>query len=353
MFLEDWFMKGLNMSELLCCLLLCISTLSGIAYADTHQDVQAVDADGYGNHPDLLTFNKVTVEGIIINRSDFIIDPTPNQYAPYSAGGQWQIYFQGEDNDHAGTAIWIGQCYDNIPGGDGTYTDQEWLDEIYSLSHDPLTGYEFAPGDRVRVTGLLKFYRGKTNINERHSADPSNDLTIELLEAGVGLPQPEVITLDDVKDGNDDYIFDSSRLNGCEYYQGRLVKLNKVSFVDSNSWGPDAEMEITDGQKTFPIKLGIGWGIRPGSNNLAEPFDVVGIFDQESESYIVCNDGYRIWVPDYDGNGRVLTNRAYGRYNLPGEINHDGKVDMFDFAWLVDNWLKCVPGSDGCGGTGS
>ncbi len=346
-------MKGSGMLRFLWCLLVCTLAAGGFTYADTHQEIQAVDTDGYGIHPDLLTFNKVTVEGIIINRSDFILDPTPDQYAPYGAGGQWQIYMQGEGDDHAGTAIWMGQCYDNIPGGDGTYTDQEWLDEIYRLNHDPLTGYEFAPGDRVKITGLLKFYKGKTNINERHSADPYNDLTVELLEAGVGLPQPEVITLDDVKDGNDSFIFDSSRLTGCEYYQGRLVKINNVSFVDPNSWGPDAEMEITDGQKTFSIKLGIGWGIRPGLNNLTEPFDVVGIFDQESESYMVCNDGYRIWVPNYDGNGRVLTDRAYGRYNLPGEINRDGKVNMFDFAWLINNWLECVPGSGGCGGTGS
>jgi hypothetical protein len=322
-------------------------------YADTHQQVQAVDEDGYGIHPDLLTFNKVTVEGIIINRSDFLLDAAPNQYALYGAGGQWQIYVQGEDDDHAGTALWMGQCYDNIPGGDGTYTDQEWLDEIYRLSHDPLTGYEFAPGDRVKVKGLLKFYKGKTNINERHSTDTYNDLTIELLEAGVGLPQPEVITLDDVKDGSDNFIFDSGRLTGCEYYQGRLVKLNNVGFVDANAWGPGAQMEVTDGSKTFPVKLGIGWGIRPGSNNLTDTFDVVGILDQESEAYIVCNDGYRIWVTNYDGNGRVLTDRAYGRYNLPGEINNDGKVDMFDFAWLADNWLECAPGSGGCGGGGN
>jgi len=346
-------MKGSSMSRFLCCMLVCILTSGGFTYADTHQEVQAVAEDGYGTHPDLQTNNKVTVEGIILNRPGFMLDATPNENAPFGPGASWQIYIQGEGDDHAGTAVWMGQCYDNIPGGDGTYTNQEWLDEIYRLNHDPSTGYEFAPGDRVKVTGLLKFYTGKTNINERHSADPSNDLTIELVEAGAGLPQPEVITLGDVKDGNDNFIFDSSRLTGCEYYQGRLVKLNNVSFVDSNSWGPDAEMEITDGQKTFPVKLGIGWGIRPGSNNLTEPFDVIGIFDQESSAYMVCNDGYRIWVMNYDGNGRVLTDRAYGRYNLPGEINKDGKVDTFDFAWLADNWLGCVPGSGACGGGGS
>ena len=346
-------MKGSNVLRVLSCLFVYMLTSGGFTYADTHRQVQSVDTDGYGNHPDLLTFNKVTVEGIILNRPDFMLDATPNENAPYGPGASWQIYIQGEGDDHAGTAVWMGQCYDNIPGGDGTYTDQEWLDEIYRLNHDPSTGYEFAPGDRVRVTGLLKFYKGKTNINERHSTDTNNDLTLELVEPAVGLPQPEVLTLDDVKDGDDNFIFDPNRLVGCEYYQGRLVKINNVRFVDANSWGPDAEMQVTDGQKTFPVKLGIGWGIRQGSNNLTKPFDVIGIFDQESSAYMVCNDGYRVWVMNYDGNGRVLTDRAYGRYNLPGEINKNGKVDMFDFAWLADNWLECVPGSGACGGGGN
>ena len=337
-------MKGPSITKRLFALVMLL-VLSSFAPGDTHQQVQFVDEDGYGNHPDLQTTNKVTVEGIILNRPDFMLDATPDQNSLY-VGGKWQIYIQGEGDDHAGTAVWMGQCYDNVHGGSGTYTNQEWLDEIYRLNHDFYTGYEFAPGDRVRVTGLLKFYGGKTNINERHSTDPDYDLTIELLEAAVGLPQPEVITLDDVKNGNDDFIFDPNREFGCEYYQGRLVKINDVNFVDANSWGPDATLTITDGQKTFPLKLGIGWGISSGSNNLVEPFDVVGIFDQEGG----LKDNYRIWVLNYDGNGRVLTDRAHGRYNLPGEINRDGKVNMFDFAWLAENWLKCVPGSGACGG---
>lgn len=338
-------MKDLNTMKMLFCLVMLLLALSSFAPGDTHQQVQSVDENGNGNHPDLQTTNKVTVEGIILNRPDFMLDATPDQNS-LGVGGKWQIYIQGEGDDHAGTAVWMGQCYDNVWGGSGTYTNQEWLNEIYRLNHDPCTGYEFAPGDRVRVTGLLKFYGGKTNINERHNTDPDNDLTIELLEAAVGLPQPEVITLDDIKDSNNDFIFDPNREFGCEYYQGRLVKINNVNFVDANSWGPDATLTITGGQKTFPLKLGIGWGISPGSNNLVEPFDVVGIFDQEGG----LKDNYRIWVLNYDGNGRVLTDRAYGRYNLPGEINRDGNVDMLDFAWLAESWLECVPGSGACGG---
>jgi len=314
-------------------------------YADTHQHVQSVDEDGRGDHPDLGTLNKVTVEGVIINRPDFMGGASANQDAPYGPGAWWQMYIQGEGSDHAATAVWMGQCYDNIPGGSGTYTNEEWLNELYRLSHDPCTGYEFAPGDRVKVTGLLKFYNGKTNINERHDTDPELDFTVELIEPAVGLPQPEVITLDDVKDGNDKFIFDPSRQTGCEYYQGRLVKIKDVSFVDADSWGPDAEMLITDGNKTFPLKLGTGWGIYAGSNNLVEPFDVVGIFDQEGGDW---KGDYRIWVLNYDGNGEVLTDRGHARYNLPGEINRDGRVDFADFAWFAEHWLECVPGSGGC-----
>lgn len=316
-------------------------------FSDTHRQIQAVDEDGYGTHPDLVTSNKVTVEGIVLNRPDFMLDATPNADAPFGPGAMWQIYVQGEAGDHAGTAVWIGQVYDNIPGGSGTYTNGQWLDEIYRINHDPCSGYDFAPGDRVRVTGLLKFYGGKTNINERHDTDQANDFTIELIEPGVGLPQPELITLDELKDANDDFIFDPNRDFGCEYYQGRLVRIKNVVFIDANSWGPDAEMLITDGQKTFPLKLGLGWGIRTGSNNLTEPFDVISILDQEGG----LKDNYRMWVLNYDGNGKVLTDRAYGRYNLPGDVDRDGKVDMFDFAWMADSWLKCVPGSGACGAT--
>jgi len=340
-------MKGINMMKVFFCLAVLAFVLNSFAYGDTHQQVQSVDNDGYGDHPDLFTSSEVAVEGIILNRPDFMLDATPDQNAAsVQAMAKWQIYIQGEGDDHAATAVWMGQCYDQVWGGNGTYTDQQWLDELYRLSHDPCTGYEFAPGDRVRVTGLLKFYGGKTNINERHNTDPANDFTIELLEPAVGLPQPEVITLGDVKDGSDVFIFDPNRETGCEHYQGRLVKINNVNFVDANSWGPDAEMAITDGQKTFPLKLGLGYGFGPGSNNLSATFDVVGIFDQEGG----LKDGYRIWVLNYDGNGRVLTDRG-GSYNLPGEINKDGRVDMLDFVRLADNWLECVPGTGACGGS--
>ncbi|MCK4629181.1 MAG: hypothetical protein KAT56_09265 [Sedimentisphaerales bacterium] len=322
-------------------------SLTGIVTGETHWNFQAVDQDGYTTY---FTPDVVTLEGIVLNSPEEMLDPTPG--APVFMGGQWQMYVQGEGNDHAGTALWMGQNYGNLPWvpPDGSYTNQEWVAELCRLNHDPDNGYLFTPGDRICVTGYYSFYKGKNNINEGHSKDPDYDFTIELLEPGVGLPQPELVTLDDLKDGSNEFIFDQDRFTGCEYHQGRLIRLNNVQWdSDPNTWDADATLEITDGTKTFPVKLGIGSGIYPGSNNLAETFDVVGIMDQENDSGDPpFNNGYRIWVTNYDGNGLVLRDRGYRRGNLPGDINGDGRVNLHDFAMITADWLLTVPGIGDC-----
>ena len=319
-----------------------------LAAAETHWNVQAVNSNGGGTHPDLSTSNKITVEGVILNRPEYMLDSTPNyNEIPFNAGGQWQIYIQGADGDHAGTALWMGQNYQNLTfaGGVGRYTNQEWVAELDRLNHDPATGHRFMPGDRVRVTGLLKFYGGKTNINERHNTDPENDFTIELVALGAGLPQPEAITLDALKDANNNFIFDPTRQTGCEYYQARLVRINNVSFANPALWAPNATLTITDGTKTFPVKLGMGPGIAAysGSNyNLAATFDIIGILDQEDGSSPFTGD-YRIWVPNYDGNGSVLADGCdlHGVFSS-ADLNRDCRVNLSDLALFSQEWLACT-----------
>jgi len=324
--------------------------LTGVVTGETHWNFQAVDSVGYTTY---LTPAVITLEGIILNSPEEMLDPTPDYCEiPFNMGGQWQIFIQGEESDHAGTALWMGQNYGNLPFVplEDSYTNEEWVAELCRLNHDPASGYLFTPGDRVRVTGYWVFYKGKNNVNETHDITPEYDFTVELLEPGVGLPQPELVTLDELKDQNDNFIFDSSRLTGCEHYQGRLVRLNDVSFAtDPNQWDADATLEITDGTKTFPVKLGIGSGIYSGSNNLTDTFDVVGIMDQENSSMSgPFDNGYRIWVTNYDGNGLVLRDRGYRRGNLPGDISGDGRVDLQDFALITADWLLTTPGIGDC-----
>jgi hypothetical protein len=312
--------------------------------AETNWNLQAVDAGGSGISPWLSSTNKVSVEGYILNRGEYMLNGTPNYNTiPYNVGAQWQIFVQGGNGDHAGTCIWMGQNYQNLSyaGGVGRYTNEQWVNEIEKLTYDPRTGHRFMPGDKVRVTGLTKFYGGKTNINERHNADLAYDIMIELVELGAGLPQPQVVTLDQLKDSSDNFIFDPNRTTGCEYYQAQLIRVNNVSFVNPALWAPNTTLTITDGTRTFPVLLGIGPGITTTSNNLNSTFDVIGILDQEDGS-APNTAGYRIWVTNYDGNGQILTDGCdlNGVFSS-GDINKDCIVDLKDFAILSREWLSC------------
>ena len=305
------------------------STIAGV----THSEFQAVNSAGE------QTYNrsdKVILEGILLHNPAEMLDPTPDDTITelFDVSGQWQIFFQGEGADHAGTAVWMGQLYNNLPwvALDGGYTNEEFAVELSRLN-----AAQFSPGDRIRVTGYYLSYNGKLNVNEQHNKNPDHDFTIELLERGVGLPRPEVVRLDDLKDNDDNFIFDPGRQTGGEYYQGRLIKIENVYFADASGWEPHGELVVTDGVKTLGVKLGRGNGIYAGSNNLSEPFDIIGIFDQESSN---LTDGYRLYVMNYDGNGSVLASREHRRADKPGDLNLDGIVDYDDINELLEDWLK-------------
>ena len=297
----------------------------------THSEFQSVDASGEHIYN---TTDMVILEGILLHNPADMLDPTPDDSITetFNLGGQWQIFIQGEGDDHAGTAVFLGQLYNNLPwvAPDGGYSDEEFIAELSRLN-----AAQFSPGDRIRVTGYYLSYKGKLNINEQHNNNPEHDFTIELVERGVGLARPEIVTVDELKDDIDEFIFDPNRQIGCEYYQARLIKVEGVYFADANDWGPNGELLITDGSKTFPIKLGRGNGIYAGSNNLNETFDVIGIMDQESTD---LTSGYRLYVMNYDGNGSVLASREHRMADKPGDVNLDGVVDIDDFIEMLEDW---------------
>jgi len=331
-------MRSLVVLMILSSLFLC-----GVAQADeptvaevTHREFQAVDAIGEHTYN---TTNKVILEGIILNNPADMLDPTPDDpiNQEWYLGAQWQFFFQGESEDHAGTAVYMAQLYNNISWvTTGGYSKQEFINELNRLN-----AAQFSPGDRIRVTGYYLSYKGKNNINEQHNVDPDHDFTIELVEKGVGLPRPEVVTLDELKNEQNELIFDPERLLGCEYYQGRLIKIEDVNFFDPaaayQDWGPNAEFMVTDGIRTFPVKLGRGNGIYAGSNNLTEPFDVIGIMDQQS---LDMTGGYRLWVVNYDGNGSVLASREHRRADKPGDLDLNGIVNLDDIYELLEDWTE-------------
>ena len=127
------------------------------------------------------------------------------------------------------------------------------------------------------------------------------------------------------------------------------MRVNDVNIVDYSYWGPDGTVAIRNKTgRTFPVKLGLGDGFTRTGCPTGQ-IDIIAIFDQESSGYTVCKDGYRLWVPDYDGTGLVLTDRGHKRGNLPGDINTDYQVDFMDFAELAENWLQQGAGLSDCG----
>jgi len=325
--------------------------LCSAIYADTVADVnhtllQANDQYGVPVYDDT---DKVIVEGIILNNPEYMLDPTPSSSG---IGGQWQVFIQPDDPcDLAGTAVWMGQNYSYYYYMFGDYNDVKFNQQLCDMNYDPNTGYRFNVGDKVKVTGYYKSYGGKLNINEKHQVNDNYDVIIELIEPASGLPKPELITLDMVKDGfgnNDFKFYGADRTRGCERYQGRLVRVNDVNIVDPQNWAPDEYIQIKDANGyTFDIKLGMGHGFEI-FNAPTGQIDVIGIFNQEAPGCSVCDYGYEIWVTNYDGNGLVLTDRGQQRGNLPGDVNFDAKLDFLDFAIFAQSWLEKVTGLCDC-----
>ena len=310
----------------------------------SHRDFQAVHADGTSSFDDSGPF-QVVLQGILLNNPEDWLDPAPNsRVAPWFMGGQWEIFVQGEGLDHAGTACWIGQNYANGPG-DFSYTNEQWLAEVYRLNHDPGTGYVFHQGDRVRITGTYLFYAGKLNINENHETDPVFDFKIELIKPGVGLARPDEIHISDLKNPDNSEIFDPERKIGCEYYQCCRVRIEDVNIIDPQKWGIGNTVTIKDSRGlTFPVRLGRGAGISQYPCPSGQ-IDVIGIIDQKSPGYPPDpTKGYRLLVFNYNGNKLVLGDTGKLRSNLPGDVNHDYIVDMRDLLELTENWLKRIAG---------
>ncbi len=246
------------------------------AVKTTHAAFQATDTRGFSCFVQ-SGVTHVCLEGILLNCPEQWVDPTPDAtLAPWQMGGQWEIFIQGEGDDHAGTACWMGQNYGNGPGYDN-YTNEQWLGEITRLNHDPSTGYVFRPGDRVRVTGRFLFYAGKLNINETHEVGSKYDFILELVAGGY-LPKPA---------------HDSGMSAGIEdrYHPGNTYKYwavggmyqNGVYVPDKRSRlyvpegfpdqeGPPEEDDLHDDPKRSPVT----WVVYSEGPN-ADPWDLIKV----------------------------------------------------------------------------
>ena len=254
----------------------------GIAEGESIWNLQAVNADGKGIHESLdwpdqydpdhdeLSECMVVIEGILLNSSEEYLDP--GRTSPAS-----QVYVQ--DDSGAGVAVYAGKWYQ----------PDIWDAEYERLSKDPGTGHVFQAGDLVRVTGLTLFYKGKTNINERHEGDPECNVTIELIAAGAGMPSAQLLPSVSVCNS-----FDQTRTTGGERYQGQWCRFGNVEMV-GGTWAAGQIIQVSDnGMDTFDVLLSeMGDFSQPAPTGR---FSVTGLFDQEDDGVLPYADGYRLWV---------------------------------------------------------
>ncbi|MEI7935667.1 MAG: hypothetical protein WCK27_03175 [Verrucomicrobiota bacterium] len=297
-------------SQLFLAAALALPLLGLPSQAETHWNLQAVNANGASawtpSYP-------ITVVGVLLTDPDEMLDSTPN-FQPASAGtmgGEWQIVVQAAwPGDRGGTTCWIGQNYAlrRAPGDDSfSYSNEAWLAEVARLNHDPATGHAFHKGDLVSVAanGSL-FFGGKRNINEQHHNEPEYDFTISLVATNYGLPAPEVLSLTSLMRTNDNNaatsedIFDQTRATGGEHWQGARVRLNGLTLLTTNGWNPtnlwgSRLCSVTDGENRFFTLRHPRYSLGSAPTNA---FDAIGVFSQESGSFSQGTNGYELFVQE-------------------------------------------------------
>lgn len=305
---------------------LVAGSLSGSAQPplETHRNLQAVHLDGTSAWSGTFPFR---LRGVLLNEPADLLDPTP-LFLPWDnganagrMGGQWQIFIQAvAADDRGGTACWMGQNYGNLAwlrNSELSYTNRAWVAELLRLNHDPETGHRFRPGDLVEITVYQSlFYGGKRNINEGHSIDPRYDFHVALVQAGYGLPEPEVVPLsalvrpDDGNPATSEEIFDPTRATGCEHWQGMRIRIPGLRlatdpalvqalgprFFGTNGWNPTAAWgqrlcTVTDGAGRYLTVRHPRYSLGPVPEGV---FDAIGILNQESGSGIQGTNGYEL-----------------------------------------------------------
>lgn len=275
----------------------------------SHSQYQAVQDDGTAAWPSGgVPAYPIELIGVVINNPWDMLDYSLSAVQP-----QWQVFIQAVDpNDFGGTTLYMRQ---NIPWNPSqNYTDVEWTAEMSRINYPRLSdGSEpvtepLRRGDLIQVQALAPglFYNGKYNINEQHQKEASKDFYITILQRNVPLSAAS-ITLADLKDADNNFIFDQTRQTGCEHYQGSLVHLDGLLLVDPEHWTLDGTVTVRQGNLTVPMKLGIDPGLAAINASLlaTTPFSATAILDQEDSSS-PYTDGYRLWLTRAADLGRPL-----------------------------------------------
>ena len=206
------------------------------------ENILVVDENGMGIFPGLSTMDPVTVEGIALNSAGELNSSPDNQ--------DFIVYVQ---DDTAGAMVYSGEWYGGGIPVRGTCT----------------------AGMRIRVTSLTGFYKGQTNLNDRHSI--ANDMIIEELEM-VGVPEPGTVS-----NINEATVFDQTCRIGGEKLQGTLRRIEDC-WISDGVWPAASQSAFLTIRDPSGAQMGlrlVGAGDFFENSQPATRFDIVGIFEQE------------------------------------------------------------------------
>ena len=327
------------------------------AQTETHTNLQSVTAMGAsawaGTHP-------FTIRGVILNNPEEMMDIAwdPQAESQNQMGAQYQIFIQTvAANDRGGTALWMGQNYSSlgpwIPAGN-FYSEVRWSNEMVRVNYDTNAAHHFRAGDLVEVTANQSlFYGGKRNVNEAHRTNALNDFSVSLVEAGRGLPDPEVIVLTNLVSDGTNQIFDATRQSGGEYYQGMRVRIEGIrlatNYFGTNGWSKtawgDRRCTVTDGNnRYFTLRMPLT-NLGPAPRDW---FSAVGIVNQESGSGTDGRFGYELFVQEIGptvrfvmsgGNILVYWSGTYTNYILECTTNLTDSASWTNVVTAPVKWI--------------
>jgi hypothetical protein len=265
---------------------LCVWALAPVAaWADSvaYAELEAIGSDGSSAYTD--DGSARTITGVVICNPSDMLDSTA--YSSW-VGYQWQTFIQSlNSSDFGGVALYA--CSDGSKMGGNTLTTDVWNSLLSSLS-----GLSY--GDEVQVTFYgTSAYKGKVNITSEHNT--TTQFSVSVLNHNVA-PTATAITLADLKDSSDSFIFDSTRATGCERYQGTLVHLDGLTVADPSDWKSGGEVTVRQGDLTFTLDLGLDSSLFTTDIKNAissSTISISAILDQEDGTY-VGDSGYSLWL---------------------------------------------------------
>jgi hypothetical protein len=261
--------------------------------AVTHWELQSVTTNGMSAWTETFPF---AIQGVILNDPEEMLDPAYNPDAvAVPEGGQFQAFIQAvAAGDRGGTALFMSQV-SFLPGNN--YDEAAWSNEMRRVGYDA-NGRKFRKGDLVEVTARKAlFYNGKRNVNEAHRTLEENNFDVALVRPNTVLPQAEAIVLADLKDADDNAIFDPTRATGGEHWQGMRVRIDGIRLATTNGWGQRAWADrictaADDTGRTLPLRMPLtDLGPVPETSTW---FSAVGILNQENSP----TNGYELFVQE-------------------------------------------------------